>query len=281
MSAVRRTIKLALSCAWRRVSPGLSRERLPVLCYHSVTDGREAFNCSVPCEVFRQHMELIAKRWQVVPLSEVVDGLILGAPPLPGRVAITFDDGYADNYINAFPVLQDLGLHATIFVVTGFVDGEIDLIDRTLYPPLTFSQMNEMQTSGLIDFGAHGRTHAILSTLPPGGFETEIDYSRRRLETLLQRKIDFFAFPNGQCRDIPRHGPAYLRSQGFTAGLTTLWRSWNEPRDRFMMRRIMVHPDDGPQDIEAKVSGDYDYLHLLHAGRGWLDAACGAERTWP
>ena len=91
--------------------------RFLVLSYHRVNDDGHPFFCGTPTGVFRQQMELVRRYFSVQPL----DALVAGHAP-PNAIAITFDDGYRDNYTHAFPVLRELELPATIFLVTGAVD---------------------------------------------------------------------------------------------------------------------------------------------------------------
>ena len=76
-----------------------------------------------PLESFSAQMELLSRRFRVVPLEELIRGLGHREAPPEFRVSITFDDGYADNYRHAFPVLARHGLPATIFLATGHLGG--------------------------------------------------------------------------------------------------------------------------------------------------------------
>lgn len=93
-----------------------------VLRYHSVAENPDY--CSptnvVSPHLFDRQMAYLARRYRVVPLDEVIDALAAGTPP-HGVVAITFDDGYLDNYEIAFPILKRHGLTATFYVATGSV----------------------------------------------------------------------------------------------------------------------------------------------------------------
>jgi peptidoglycan/xylan/chitin deacetylase (PgdA/CDA1 family) len=81
----------------------------------------ELFPNAIHAATFRERMEWIASWFNVLPLDEAVAALRRGA--LPARaLAITFDDGYADNCTIALPILRQLGLHATFFVATAFLD---------------------------------------------------------------------------------------------------------------------------------------------------------------
>ena len=105
------------------LSPAGARARLSILIFHRVLP---AFDPLQPDEPDPRRFETVLRwvqRWfQVLPLDEAVARL--AARNLPARaVAITFDDGYADNATEALPVLQRLGLQATFFIATSFLDG--------------------------------------------------------------------------------------------------------------------------------------------------------------
>ena len=87
----------------------------------------------LPVETFERVCRHLAKNYEVLPLAEISARLLAGEK-LPARtVGLSFDDGYASNYGLAFPVLKELGLPATIFLATGFLDGD---------QPLWFQQVD-------------------------------------------------------------------------------------------------------------------------------------------
>jgi len=101
-----------------------------ILQFHRVNDDRDPFFAATSVSVFRRQMEYLARNYHVVSLDEVVSGAAFD-----GRakfcVAITFDDGYRDNYLYAFPILRQLQLPATIFLATGYVDaGQLPWYDQ-------------------------------------------------------------------------------------------------------------------------------------------------------
>lgn len=102
---------------------GLTRpRRFLILCYHRVNDHAHPFFTGTPVALFRDQMEALRRHFTVLPLTALTDRARLRDLPRNG-VAVTFDDGYRDNYTNAFPVLRDLGLPATIFLTTDAIDG--------------------------------------------------------------------------------------------------------------------------------------------------------------
>jgi peptidoglycan/xylan/chitin deacetylase (PgdA/CDA1 family) len=97
--------------------------RLSVLAYHRVLPGRDAFLPGEPSAAeFEHRMRWVKANFEVLPLSEAVRALRDDGLPR-GALCITFDDGYADNYDVALPVLLRHGLAATFFVATDFLDG--------------------------------------------------------------------------------------------------------------------------------------------------------------
>src|SRR4051812_45589934 len=102
-----------------------------ILLYHGVTDepGEGIFNYRskfVPTSAFAAHIAWFKRKFTVLPLSEFVERRMEGT--LPKRaLAITFDDGYENNYSAAYPILRDAHVPATFFLTTDFVDKQIPL----------------------------------------------------------------------------------------------------------------------------------------------------------
>ena len=105
------------------LSPAGAHSRLSILIYHRVPAAPdEMMPGEVDASVFSEQMALLASAFNVLPLDEAVQRLARGG--LPARAAcITFDDGYADNHDVALPILKRIGIPATFFVATGFLDG--------------------------------------------------------------------------------------------------------------------------------------------------------------
>lgn len=97
--------------------------RLLILTYHRVLDRPDPLLPGhIDVDTFRRQVETLRKWFRVLPLHQAVQDLGRGAVPLRS-VAVTFDDGYADNYTNAMPILAEAGLTATFFIATGYLDG--------------------------------------------------------------------------------------------------------------------------------------------------------------
>lgn len=161
---------------------------IPVLLYHRV--GPESDELTVPPERLQQDLEFLRREgYSALSLEQVKQyaqkNHNASFPSKP--VVITFDDGYQDNYTNAFPILQKYSMKASFYIITGLV-GQPDR--------LTVSQIREMAKAGM-DFGSHTITHRLLAELSHAEAVTELTTSKTELEQMLGKKVDFVAYPGG------------------------------------------------------------------------------------
>jgi peptidoglycan/xylan/chitin deacetylase (PgdA/CDA1 family) len=116
------TLQLARVTALARKS---NRSSLVILCYHRVLPTPERENYIIPAlavtpEAFEKQIAVVVKHYHCVPLHEAVNKWKEPAHDKP-LLAITFDDGYADNALHAAPILEKFGVRATFFVVSGLI----------------------------------------------------------------------------------------------------------------------------------------------------------------
>ena len=121
---------------------------LVILCYHRVREKTGIFydrNISASPEEFREQMLYIRTHFTPVSIDEVIDSYRGSWELKPNSILITFDDGYKDNALNALPILDEFGIPAVVFVVTGFIDTDhISLWDRISYAFNTI-KLNEIK----------------------------------------------------------------------------------------------------------------------------------------
>jgi peptidoglycan/xylan/chitin deacetylase (PgdA/CDA1 family) len=123
--------------------------RLSILIFHRVLPQPDpVFPLELDAARFDRLMGLVRRSFNVLPLEAAVDGLAAGRLP-PRAMAITFDDGYADNHDVALPILRCHGLHATFFIATGFLDGG-RMFNDTVIESLRHSPLTELDAG---DFG--------------------------------------------------------------------------------------------------------------------------------
>lgn len=181
---------------------------IPILMYHHVAD--QSGWLFVRKDYFLEQMNYLAnKGYTTVTLPEVVETLAVGKPLPQKPVVLTFDDGYRDFYENAYPVLKSLNFKATIFVISQHVGGSAYL---------NWSQLLEMQSSGLITIGDHTLSHPSLPPLSEEKLKDEIISAKNILEQNLGGVINVFAYPYGNANGLAEK---ILREGGFLAAVTS------------------------------------------------------------
>ena len=118
-----------------------------ILVYHHVNDAPLRFFPGVPVNRFRRQMDCLARYAVVLPLAELVDRMTSGEVP-PRSIAITFDDGYRDNYEQAFPILRKLGFPATIFLATGPIETGLSLWHDRVFNAFERAGNHPLEISG-------------------------------------------------------------------------------------------------------------------------------------
>jgi peptidoglycan/xylan/chitin deacetylase (PgdA/CDA1 family) len=206
---------------WRPVK---SWELPRVFMYHSVGPG-EPTGMNLPPAKFEQQLSFLAKHgYQTCTMSE----LVARTGPFDRRtVALTFDDGFANNYDEVFPRLKQHQCKATIYL-----SPEIEGISK-----LSPAQIAEMAASGLVEFGAHTLTHIALLRTADDIAEAEILGSRRAVEQLTGQPCLTFSYPYG--RYTSAH-VAMVQGMGFTSAVSV--RKAIEPLGNlFEIPRIGIH----------------------------------------
>ncbi len=205
----------------------------PILMYHSVTDHPTTTGMlTVSTAVFRSQMRFLKEhKYNVLPL-EILAKLIKDGKKIPPRtLAITFDDGYRDNYLYAYPILKEYNLPATIFIITGEVD-------RAEGNRLSWGQIKEMQSSGLISFGSHCLGPEPLVNLKTDEeIRQQIFESKRVLEEKLGIPVDMFSYPEGRFNVKIRQ---LVIDAGYRLAVATNPGKKYSDRDVFLLKRLRI-----------------------------------------
>ncbi|MFL2840373.1 MAG: polysaccharide deacetylase family protein [Pseudohongiellaceae bacterium] len=239
------------------------RMTIPILCYHSI-NSRDSYEADpLSPEYFEAHLDYLSQNYNVIPLDQAANYIERKQCDVDNPVVITFDDGYVDNYEVAFPLLKKFRLPATIFVVTGFVNRNLLLIDDPNFGPLSWDQIREMDMHGLVTFGAHSDTHRILSNISDAEVQNEIIMSKSILEDELGHDIDLFAYPNGQMSDIPPSAINVVEEKSFRCACSTFWRCSQKHDEKWVLNRVMISGGDTLDVFKYKVFGYFDYIYYL------------------
>lgn len=220
------------------------RRGVPILMYHGIgAPGEPASRYVLPVQRFRRQMRWLRRRnYNVLGLEELVQARADFRLPPPRSVVITIDDGYLDNLTLARPVLEELGLPATVFLVSaaGSANGW-STSDGVAGRPLMSLEDARHASGGLLSFGAHTRTHPKLPRVPPREARIEIAGSKEDLEAALGVPVTTFAYPYGELSAYVREA---VVAAGFAGACSTLPGRNRPAQDGFALRRIEIRGTD-------------------------------------
>jgi len=258
----------------------------------------------------RLHLSYLKANFSIISFSDLVNRLKEGKA-VSRCAVITFDDGWLDNYLYAFPILKELEITATIFLASGFIgttrwfwpeeiswavlsvlENRIDIsllpdrllhivektphvqteefIDRIIAEMklwkeshrisvakdcallrekitgeskrllMNWEEVKEMSQSGLVDFGSHTVSHAMLNMLTPEKVQQELYECATQIYNETGMSIDTFAYPNG---NYTQENLAILSQAGITAAVTTKRGFVNKSSPLLELPRVAIHED--------------------------------------
>ncbi len=220
--------------------------------YHYVSQppaGADVYrrDLSVTPERFAEHLDYLQQSgYTAVTLDDLLYALTQGRP-LPDRpVILTFDDGYVDNYENAFPLLTAHGFIGHFFIITDFVNQ-----GREGY--LSWQQIEEMAAAGQ-RFGSHSRDHPNLSNRSVDYLVWQALGSKEAIEEHLGYHPRWISYPSGEydSRTI-----AVYRSAGYWGGLATQQGAHHSLDEIFEIRRIRVRGAHTADDLAMLLALDW------------------------
>ena len=266
----------------------------PILCYHNVVpsgyEGIGGAGVHMASDTFERQMRWLKSRYTVLSLSEFVDRLERGAS-LRATAVIAFDDGYNGVFEQAAPILQALGIPATVFVVAEAVGRAAGFwwdqpaVAKTMTPSLRDSWLQDLQgdddaivgvaapqgRSNLphshrpadwstirswfgkgLDIGIHSSTHRCLPALPDHDLDHELEDSRVAVHQATGVWAQFFAYPYGRCDARVR---ARVRIAGYRAALSLEPGLVSTGADAWCLRRINVPAGISDAAFEAWTAG--------------------------
>lgn len=261
-----RILTLRLFHLLPRIQP--ATHAIPILMYHSIGtedhEGRHPYYATgTSSEVFAQQMRMLRELgYRSLTLDQVVKAL--STPGRPEKtVAITFDDGFQDFATEAFPILQECGFTATMFLPTAYIGQRATSFQGK--PCLTWSEVRELRQAGMV-FGSHTATHPELKHMKRGEIEMEIRESRLAIEDQLGEAIRSFSYPfafPGADMDFTRMLEEILESNGYTEGVTTTIGTAQPKDSKYFLKRLPVNSLDDPRLFQAKLERGYDWLGTI------------------
>jgi peptidoglycan/xylan/chitin deacetylase (PgdA/CDA1 family) len=229
------------------------RYTVPILTYHDF--GYAGIQVS-PDNFARQMRFIKEKKYNVISLDELLEGIKEREKFTHNSVVITFDDGYQDNYTYAYPLLKKYGFPATIFLITNKIG-----VDRKF---LNWDEIKEMQGSN-ISFGGHTKNHVYLPEISSKDILwDEISGCKKIIEEHTGKPVGFLSYPRGGFNEEIKALVKKAKYKGACAtnrGLDMLDR-----KDAYELNRISIRNRDNSFSLWAKLSGYYNLFRREREG---------------
>jgi peptidoglycan/xylan/chitin deacetylase (PgdA/CDA1 family) len=215
------------------LAPGAGWINVPILTYHYIRINPDRFDrlgfaLSVTPSDFAAQMDWLKGSGYHPITAGDLDAYLRGARGLPSKpVILTFDDGYADFYTTALPILRAHDFRATAYVVSGFVG----------WPNyMTAAQVLEADRSG-IEIGSHTVNHPNLTNLSYGSVRSQLIDSKQFLERLLGHPVTSFCYPSGKVNSTVAWQVA---NAGYDSATTMVFGFRHTLADRYIWTRLRV-----------------------------------------
>jgi peptidoglycan/xylan/chitin deacetylase (PgdA/CDA1 family) len=255
-----------------------NRANITILCYHGITersgiDSDDRSGIAVSRNLFLAQLTYITRRYTVISLSDYLAARRTGSRLPRHAMILTFDDGLRNFLTVAAPVLKELGLPATMFLVTDQIEHRDESSLGENWTPLddriclTWPEAKTLQSTQNIEFGSHTCSHPEIHELSANvdrEFHDSLAAIRENLPNVISPSL---AYPYGSYSELIVRK---ARSAGYSCALTTEAGANSNHTDLFQLRRSVVRCYDTTEIFAARVSG------LV----GWLRIAQEALRKW-
>ncbi len=233
--------------SWGRVLQA-PRTGLRILTYHTVgqrAHGDHLNLNTVSVEQFKKHLNILTS----------YKCTMFGSAAIPAggiEVAVTFDDGYADNLHVVAPLMAELRIPFTVFVTAGFVRGK----EKGF---LSEFELRELASLPDVCIGAHGNTHCDLTRCDEASLRAELSDSKAYLGDVLGRAVTTMAYPYGAANRRVRDA---VEESGYQFAASSYFDVNRVGRDSLMLNRSVVLNGDSARVLSQKIRGDWDWYRF-------------------
>ncbi|MFT5524890.1 MAG: peptidoglycan/xylan/chitin deacetylase (PgdA/CDA1 family) [Pirellulaceae bacterium] len=249
----------------------LRKEAFGIITYHrtAATAANDTGLLNVGPSTFRQQMSgLLKLGYEPWTLRKVVEHQNAGAEIPRNVFVVVFDDGYENNYLYAFPILQELQIPATIFMATAYLDSDqpfpfddwtaknYESVSPESWRPLATKQCEAMLASGLVDIGSHTHTHRDFR-MAPSEFAADLKTSQETLRAKFGFSDATFSFPYGFLSDdLIDH----VRQSTMLCCLSAECTLVTPADDCYHWGRFGATEMDSARTLAAKLDGWYNFI---------------------
>jgi len=207
-------------------------------------------------ELFKKQMLHVKNNYNVIGLEEYIKLIKSNSNIANKSLIITFDDGYKSTYSIAMPVLNELGLKATVFVPPALLS---DYSENLNFRIMSIEQLRELSKSEFIDIGGHTLNHVDLGKLKYDEAYKEISEGKKVLEELLLKEITIFAYPFGKECNYNLNAIDIVKEIGFLGAVTTNRFKNMGKGSLYELNRIGIDYKDTLEIFVAKINKFYPY----------------------
>jgi peptidoglycan/xylan/chitin deacetylase (PgdA/CDA1 family) len=238
-------LRMLISYFYGLLNTSLNSQDLRVLMYHSIQDSSKSMWVTSSSNFTNQIQFILNKK----------DKFFCSCNDLLERtpkqaIAITFDDGFEDNFQKAAPLLLELGIPFCIFVVTDFINfGKKGYMDK--------SMLIDLAHHPLVTIGSHTKSHPRLVECSHERVREELHGSKKYLEDLLSTEIKFFSYPHGSFNEEIKN---QVIDAGYKLAFTSRFDVHTSCHDKFLINRNEIWGQDNLQTFTMKINGSYDWL---------------------
>ena len=213
-----------------------------ILNYHKIDN--TFISLAIRPDDFDTQMKYLSENgYHTISPDELYDSLA-GTGELPDNpVMITFDDGYEDNYANAYPILKKYGFKATIFVVTSF-------LDKNKKGYMSWDQAREMDANG-ISIQSHTVDHRSMTDLTDDQLRMELVDSKKKAEKELGHPVNYMAYPTGTYN---LHIAQMVKEAGYKAAFTIKYGNVDKASNIYALERVPIfHTEQTNKDFMERI----------------------------
>lgn len=217
-----------------------------IFLYHRVADVKDDPHLlSVSVCNFRNQVAWLKKNFKVISLLELVNQIKTNSLNSES-ICLTIDDGYADSFYNALPILKQFKVPTTIFITSGMIDKKTPFYwDTNTNRNNQGRALNEMELiklskEPLIEIGSHTITHPHLTALSIIDQKKEIAESKMNLENIIKKRIIGFSYPFGTGKDYNKQTINLVKTSGYTYANANFPGRVNKFSNPYELPRIII-----------------------------------------
>jgi peptidoglycan/xylan/chitin deacetylase (PgdA/CDA1 family) len=215
-----------------------------ILVFHTLSDEHPHDGITMSPALFRDIVTTLRRDYEVLAFSALVERVRSGGGFTGREVAITFDDGYLDNYEHAAPILAELALPACFYLTAGFIGNDRqfpwDAAKGRRTVMMSWDHAREMHRMGF-EIGCHTWNHPDLGTEPVTSAPRELRDARAKLEDEIGAPVLHFAYPFGGLTNITPAWVDAIREAGFASNVRCHGGQVHGGDDPFWIARVGCH----------------------------------------